>query len=87
MQFKSTLPIITKTFSDRRRRIIFPWMNLKRRTLEKELLTKSFSHEEVKHAIHYMEHNRASRPDGFSAEFYQVIWEVIKNGHWWRSAF
>lgn len=46
---------------------------------ENELLTKSFSEEEVKHAILHMEHNKAPRPDGFPAEFYQVFWEVIKN--------
>ena len=46
--------------------------------LENEMLTKIFTEEEVKQAIIQMEHNKASGPDGFPAEFYQVFWEVIK---------
>jgi len=32
----------------------------------------------VKDATFQMEHNKAPRPDGFSAEFYQTFWDVIK---------
>jgi hypothetical protein len=34
--------------------------------------------EEVKKAIFQMEHNKSPGPDGFSAEFYQVFWDLIK---------
>jgi hypothetical protein len=37
-----------------------------------------FTETEVKEALFQMEHNKAPRPDGFPAEFYQVFWEVIK---------
>jgi hypothetical protein len=46
---------------------------------ENELLTRSFSMDEVWEAIFQMEHNKAPGPDGFPAEFYQVCWEIIKN--------
>jgi hypothetical protein len=46
--------------------------------LENEILTAEFSETEIKEAIFQMEHNKAPRPDGFLAEFYQVFWEVIK---------
>lgn len=45
---------------------------------ENDFLTSHFSEEEVKDAIFQMEHNKAPRPDGFPAEFYQRFWEVIK---------
>jgi hypothetical protein len=34
--------------------------------------------DEIKEAVFQMEHNKAPRPDGFTAEFYQVFWEIIK---------
>jgi hypothetical protein len=46
--------------------------------LENELLTANFSEAEIKEAIFLMEHNKASRPDGFPVESYQVFWEIIK---------
>jgi hypothetical protein len=32
----------------------------------------------VKEAIFQMKHNKASGPDGFSTELYQIFWETIK---------
>jgi hypothetical protein len=45
---------------------------------ENEILTAPFTEEEVFEAISQMELNKAPCPDGFPAEFYQKIWEVIK---------
>jgi hypothetical protein len=45
---------------------------------ENAILTTDFTEEEVFEAISQMEHNKASRPDGFPAEFYQCFWGVIK---------
>ena len=44
---------------------------------ENDLLTAPYSEEEVRKAVSLMEHNKASSPDGFPAEFYQNFWEVI----------
>jgi hypothetical protein len=44
-----------------------------------ELVTRSFSMDEVRKAIFQMEHNKALRPDGLSTEFYRACWEIIKN--------
>ena len=46
---------------------------------ENELLTDEFMEKEVRDAIFQMKHNRAPGPDGFSAEFFQVFWTLIKN--------
>jgi hypothetical protein len=46
---------------------------------ENELLVKAFAVDEVREAIFQMEHNKAPGPDGFSAEFYQACWEIIKD--------
>jgi hypothetical protein len=46
---------------------------------ENDSLTADFTMEEVKGAIFQMEHNKAPRPDGFPAEFYQIFWETIKD--------
>ena len=45
---------------------------------ENEVLVAPFSEEEVKVAVLDMEHNKAPGPDGFSAEFYQFFWEIVK---------
>ncbi len=45
---------------------------------ENTFLTKEFTEEEAKHVVFQMEHNKAPRPNGFPAEFYQVSWEVIE---------
>jgi hypothetical protein len=45
---------------------------------ENESLFQSFTVSEIKTTIFQMEHNKALRPDGFPAEFYQVFWELIK---------
>jgi mannosylglycoprotein endo-beta-mannosidase len=37
-----------------------------------------FSEQEVYDAIFQMEKNKAPGPDGFPAEFYQKLWDVIK---------
>jgi hypothetical protein len=46
--------------------------------LENEQLVKQFSEEEDQNAVFQMEHNKALGPDGFSAEFYQSCWDIIK---------
>jgi hypothetical protein len=45
---------------------------------ENETLTSPFTMAEIKEAVFQMEHNKATGPDGFPAEFYQVFWEIIK---------
>jgi hypothetical protein len=40
---------------------------------ENEILTASFSEEEVKMAVFDKEHNKAPGPDGFPSEFYQFF--------------
>jgi hypothetical protein len=47
--------------------------------VENTVLTSLFSEEDIKAAIFQMEHNKASGPDGFLAEFYQAFWSVIKH--------
>jgi hypothetical protein len=46
---------------------------------ENEILTAPFGEENVRKAIFQMEHNEAPGANGFSAEFYQVFWKVIKD--------
>jgi hypothetical protein len=46
---------------------------------ENEILIADFTENEVREAVFQMEHNKAPRPDGFPAEFYQVFWGVIKD--------
>jgi hypothetical protein len=40
---------------------------------ENEMLTTIFMEKEVKEAIFQMKHNKASGPDGFPIEFYQIF--------------
>jgi hypothetical protein len=47
--------------------------------IENAILTAPFTMDEVRNVVFQMEHNKASGPDGFSVEFYQAFWEVIKN--------
>jgi hypothetical protein len=37
-----------------------------------------YSKEEVRKTTFQMEHNKATDPDGFPAEFYQTFWDTIK---------
>lgn len=46
---------------------------------ENESLIESFSKKEVREAVFQMKHNKALGSDGFPAEFYQVLWSLIKN--------
>jgi hypothetical protein len=46
---------------------------------ESEGLIKEFLEKEVRVAIFQLKHNKASGPDGFPAEFYQVFWCLIKD--------
>jgi hypothetical protein len=47
-------------------------------TEENEALTAMFSEKEVKAVIFQMKHNKSPGPDGFPADFFQALWEVIK---------
>jgi hypothetical protein len=40
--------------------------------------TSNRSGDEIKESVFQIEHNKAPGPDGFSAEFYLVFWEIIK---------
>jgi hypothetical protein len=42
------------------------------------MLTAGFTEDEFFEAISEMEHNKAPRPDGFPAEFYNFFGDVIK---------
>ena len=46
---------------------------------ENKLLTEMFTEKEVREAIFQMNHNKASGPDGFPTEFYQIFWSLIKD--------
>jgi hypothetical protein len=45
---------------------------------ENDVLVAGFTEAEVRKAVFQMEYNKAPRPDGFPAEFYQVLWSIIK---------
>lgn len=45
---------------------------------ENDFLVAPFTEEEIKEAIFQMKHNTALGLDGFPPEFYQVLWNVIK---------
>ena len=47
---------------------------------ENDVLISEFTETEVKDAVFQMEHNKAPGPDGFPVEFYQVFWNLIKDG-------
>jgi mannosylglycoprotein endo-beta-mannosidase len=47
-------------------------------TEETNILSADFTEQEVYDAIMQMENNKAPGPDGFPAEFYQTLWNVIK---------
>jgi hypothetical protein len=44
-----------------------PWVS----DLENEILSDTFSENEIKETIFQMEHNKTPGPDGFPAKFYQ----------------
>jgi mannosylglycoprotein endo-beta-mannosidase len=46
---------------------------------EREELMAEFTEKEVRDAIFQMKHNKATGPDGFPAEFFQVFWSLIKD--------
>jgi mannosylglycoprotein endo-beta-mannosidase len=46
---------------------------------ENEILVADFTEQEVHDAIFQMEKNKAPGPDVFPTEFYQKLWDVIKN--------
>ena len=45
---------------------------------ENAYLTAPFMKEEIKKAVFQMENNKAPGPDGFSTEFYQNFWDIVK---------
>jgi hypothetical protein len=45
---------------------------------ENASLNSPYIEEEIRKAVFQMEHNKAPGPDGFSAEFYQNFWDIIK---------
>jgi hypothetical protein len=47
--------------------------------LENESLIENLTEKEVKEAIFQIEHNKASGHDGFPIEFYQNLWEIIRD--------
>ena len=48
-------------------------------TLEKWDLERSFTEEELKHAVFASEPNGAPGPDGFTFKFYQFFWDIVKS--------
>jgi mannosylglycoprotein endo-beta-mannosidase len=46
---------------------------------ENDFLIAPYTEEEIRKAVFLMEHNKASGPDGFPAEFYQTFWDTIKS--------
>jgi hypothetical protein len=45
---------------------------------ENIILVEDFTEDEVRKTVFQMEHNKAPGPDGFSAEFYQMFWDFIR---------
>jgi hypothetical protein len=48
-------------------------------TNENDALTGEFTEEEIKSALFQMEKNKATGPDGFPIEFFQVCWDFVKS--------
>jgi hypothetical protein len=46
--------------------------------VKNESLIAAFTESEVRNAVFQMEHNKTPGPDGFPAEFYQVLWGLSK---------
>ena len=46
---------------------------------ENDVLVAEFTETEVREVVFQLEHNKATGPDGFPVEFYQVFWSLIKN--------
>ena len=44
----------------------------------RDILINEFSLEEIKNVVFNMAHNKSHGPDGFTAEFYQHYWELVK---------
>jgi hypothetical protein len=45
---------------------------------ENSYLTSEFIEDEIRKVIFWMQHNKASGPDGFPVEFFQAFWDLIK---------
>lgn len=52
---------------------------LRSRMLKTHYWSRLFSEEEIRTTLFHMEHNKAPRLDGFSAEFFQVFWSITKD--------
>jgi hypothetical protein len=46
---------------------------------ENDFLIAPYTEKEIRKAVFLMEHNKASGPDGFPAEFHQTFWDTIKS--------
>jgi hypothetical protein len=46
---------------------------------ESEMLVDEFSEKKIKETVFQMKHNKTPGPVGFSVEFYQVFWSLIKD--------
>jgi hypothetical protein len=46
---------------------------------DRQSLIRPFSLEEIKETIDELKHDKAARPNGFPAEFYQKFWDYIKD--------
>ncbi|KAK1642044.1 hypothetical protein QYE76_059849 [Lolium multiflorum] len=46
--------------------------------LDREVMDRAFSEEEIKNTIDQMENNKAVGSDGIPAEFYKVCWDIVK---------
>jgi hypothetical protein len=46
---------------------------------DRQSLIRPFSLEEIKETTDELKHDKAARPDGFPAEFFQKFWESIKH--------